>query len=121
MPLDLVRLRALRSRAEKRSSSFVEDFRPFLRPDNTCCRLPSKKSEAISVTTACTCLMAAVLTKRAETLYARHDKRAAADAVRSAFRLIVDSPWKSVGLPEKNSFTRMLALRTAGILKHANF
>jgi len=118
MPLDLARLRALRALAEARNGSFVDDFLPFLRGDNTCCRLPSKKCEAeVSVTTACTCLMAAVLTRRLNRLYKSAGRPEPERAAKEAFRTIVDASWVTAGLSENNNFTRMLVLRAAGLLK----
>ena len=121
MALDLARLRALRALAEERNASFVEDLQPFLREDNTCCRLPSKKSEAdVSVTTACTCLMAAILTGRLSRLYTSAGRSEPDRAVKEAFKTIVTASWKTAGLSESNNFTRILVLRTAGLLRTAN-
>jgi hypothetical protein len=120
MPLDLARLRALRALAEERNASFVDDLQPFLREDNTCCRLPSKRSEPdVSVTTACTCLMAAILTGRLSRLYKSAGKPGPKSAAKEAFKIIVEASWVTAGLPEDNNFTRMLVLRTAGILRLA--
>jgi len=44
----------------------------------------------------------------------RKDPRSAA---KGAFRKILEVKWSSAGLPEGNNFTRVLALRTAGLLK----
>lgn len=120
MPTDLARLRELRRRAEERNSSFVNDLIPFLRDDKTCCRLPSKKHESdISVTTACTCLMASVLTRQLKRFYRSPEHADAERAAKDAFMVLVQAPWITAGLPETNSFTRMLVLRTAGILREA--
>jgi hypothetical protein len=124
MPIDVARLRELRRLVEERVSSFVDDLKPFLRRDYTCCRLPSKKDEAdVSVTTACTCLMAAVITRQLERLYRSPDmddpKKAAKEAARTAFENIMQSSWVTAGLPENNNFTRMLVLRVAGVFKNS--
>ena len=117
MALDLSRLRTLRARAEVRSGSFIEDFSPFVKADHTFCRTPEKKGEAgASVTTVCTCLMAGALTRRFPDLY-KVSKGKSEKAARLAFRTVLDSDWKSAGLSEGNNFTRVLALRTAGLLK----
>jgi hypothetical protein len=116
MPVDLHRLRDLRSRTEARGSSFVEDFLPFLLRNNTFCRTPEKIADPPSVTTVCTCLMAVAVNGRTKSLYKTAGRTDPIAAVRNAFRTIVSAEWDTAGLAEGNNFTRVLALRTAGLL-----
>ncbi len=117
MQLDVDRLRALRARAQALNDRFVEDLKPFLRSDNTFFRLPEQDPAGISVTTTCTCLMAAVLL--ADGLKNLYEKPAGEKA-KEAFEKVANSEWCSSGLEPDNNFTRILALRAAGFLRHGN-
>src|SRR5262249_8845811 len=73
----------------------------------------------VSVTTACTCLMAAVLTRQLKRFYRAAARADSEQAAKDAFRVIIESSWKTAGLDEGNNFTRMLVLRVAGLLRRA--
>ncbi len=114
MQLDVIRLRALRARAQALNDRFLEDLGPFLKANGTFARLPDgKDANDVSVTTTCTCLMAAVLTGDLDRLYAKP----AAENAKAAFEQIAHAEWCSSGLSADNNFTRLLVLRAAGLLK----
>jgi ATPase family associated with various cellular activities (AAA) len=113
MPADVSRLRQLRSRAQELNERFVEDLKPFLKPDLTFFRLPDHDPTEISVTTTCTCLMAAVLTESLDKIY----KEGGDQQANKALRAVAGAAWKSSGLPEDNNFTSVVVLRASGFLR----
>jgi hypothetical protein len=107
-------MRELRARAEGLIENFGRDLRPFLKNDQTFHRLPNRDvTPGVSVTTTCTCLMAGAAVNRMKEIY---PSESISRAVR-AFSAAVEYDWKSSGLDDDNSFTTVLVLRAAGLLR----
>lgn len=118
------RLRALRRKTRNLGQSLDEDLRRFLhdRDKVTFRRLPTSPSDEgdVNPTTTCTALMALAFSGRLKDFYKDNDMDPEA-AVRLAFQSIMSFRWESSKLPEDNTFTATLALRTGSFLKYFHF
>lgn len=104
-------LRELRARAMQIKETLLDDMEPFAHTDGlTFRRLPDSKSKKdASVATTCSVLMAF-------SALGLHGKYYDAGEVEHAVARLMTSLWDSSMLPKDNAFTRIVMLRTLGIL-----
>ena len=114
--IELKRLRALRSRAERLGANLVFDLRPFKhgKEENGFRRKPDSESLAddVNVTTSCSSLMGLALSGKAAALYGESYK----ERISAIFSNLLKAPWMSSGLAEDNAFTTTLIIRLFGFL-----
>jgi hypothetical protein len=121
MKSELEQLRNLRKRTGPLLIDLVPDLSAFLNEKNlTFRRRPEQPSDEpdVKVTTTCSCLMAAALSRRLDDTYKSKTKKpkTVKDTVEAVFRRVVKAKWESSGLSEDNPFSTVLVLRACGLL-----
>lgn len=122
----LKRMRDLRGRAELLNRTLVEDYRPFLNPNDktTFFRLPSKPPSGpddIGVSTTCTALMALAMSGAFQSFYGPSSTDELKKKILSGMQSLLATKWETGGLEPNNTFSCAIVLRSSGMLFKAGF